>query len=460
MGQIMGNDMDKLVYLSTGDRQLESYLDNKAFERNLLLSILFQPGVLVPDIFFFISSSLASHLKQSRLSLLEAGLQHGIVVPSFRDPSIGDFHTALEVVRGKGDLTKAIYGIRSDADDIARRLDLATNKAGNFSPKYWQSGDVGSKFQKIVEKLLKQEQAPHLPPECGISQEQLDNLWDYTEKWRVDCVDRAIENTKKIAGEGLRRGILMTEVGRELGLVKGRAVVNDISELFDSRVSPEDQNALHYFCRWMTDCYQFNQATELGAMPNFPEYEPLSGVIASTLLSNLQNTTEQIRRKYFSIEVPMPPIDYLLQMDPEYLVKIQNEKGPAYRAALDNWLQKQDTGAEQTLETELRKYADEIVKWVRRKENIQPGLLEAIIGNRQSIDPYWEWALGTTVSAAVAQVSPEKALLLAIGNTGYALYRWYKRRPKQLVIQFGYDTTSAVKASRPDLIINPSTTGE
>ncbi len=79
--------MDQLVYFSAADRQMESFLEQDAFDRSLVLNILFQDGVAVPDIFFAISTGLESHFRDPTLTLLEACIAEGLVAPSFRGPS-------------------------------------------------------------------------------------------------------------------------------------------------------------------------------------------------------------------------------------------------------------------------------------------------------------------------------------------------------------------------------------
>jgi len=52
--------MKDKVYFSAADRQLESFLDEGSFEKSLVLNALFQPQILIPDIYCFISQNLRS----------------------------------------------------------------------------------------------------------------------------------------------------------------------------------------------------------------------------------------------------------------------------------------------------------------------------------------------------------------------------------------------------------------
>lgn len=44
-------DVQRSVLFSAADRQMEKLITQRDFERDLLLAVLFQPRVLVPDIF-------------------------------------------------------------------------------------------------------------------------------------------------------------------------------------------------------------------------------------------------------------------------------------------------------------------------------------------------------------------------------------------------------------------------
>lgn len=50
------------IYFSHADRQMESYFDKNGFKRALVLGILFNGDLVVPDIFLFISQRLAELL--------------------------------------------------------------------------------------------------------------------------------------------------------------------------------------------------------------------------------------------------------------------------------------------------------------------------------------------------------------------------------------------------------------
>lgn len=447
------------IYLSAADRNLETYLDEGAFERSLLLDLLFQSGVLVPDIFFFISDGIARHLHESRLTLLEAGLQSGDVVPSFRNRNTSDFANALHIVKGAGDKTRAILGIRDDADNTARRLDTALRGATKFAPTYWPEWNVGCCFQKRIEQLLSGSAVPRLPADEDFLRDRLAEIWDYTHIWRTDCVRQAVEDTVQLAGKGLQRGLLITAIGRALGLVTGNAKLHDVSELMNPALPPDDLNALHYFCRWINDIYQYNQACELGAIPSFPQYEPLAGVFANEVFvreaSRPAGTTD---RAQISVQVPMPEPSALSQVHPADLMKIKNDVGTGYFTALEAWrapsVDKSTATLEQDVERALREYGSAFVHAVNRRGQTRVGVIEALLSRANGMDPILPLTLGNTAALAASQASPALGVLMAVGTNSYAVYRWWCRRPHTVEVHLQRGALPSAAAKNLDITLS------
>lgn len=147
---------NEYTYLSAADPALEGFLDKDAFERSLLLNILFQPRVLVTDSAVFASHFIEQHVLQDpRRSLFEAGIASGIVVPAFRDRSSASFMNALDIVR-----VASLRGMLDSGEELARRLQFAAESNTSFSPIYWPQHSVGVKFAELVERSLMQSEPP------------------------------------------------------------------------------------------------------------------------------------------------------------------------------------------------------------------------------------------------------------------------------------------------------------
>jgi len=72
-------------------------------------------------------SGLEIHLRNPNLTLFEACIEDGLLVPSFRDPSVSSFTDAIRLIRKQG-----IQGVRDSAEDTMLRLQLAAARNKSF----------------------------------------------------------------------------------------------------------------------------------------------------------------------------------------------------------------------------------------------------------------------------------------------------------------------------------------
>jgi len=81
------------VYLSAADGQTENLLGHRALEDRLILNLLFQRGIAIPDNAMFGSDGLQHHLASysDGESPIEVGLSLGIVAPVVRRPGTSAF---------------------------------------------------------------------------------------------------------------------------------------------------------------------------------------------------------------------------------------------------------------------------------------------------------------------------------------------------------------------------------
>jgi hypothetical protein len=430
---------EKPVCLAAADRQLESYLDKDAFERSLVMNVLFQPCVLIPDIFLFISDGIAKHLKEQNLTLLEAGLESGDIVPSFRDKQTSTFSLALDVLR-----RQKILGIRDDAKNTAMRLDKALDRATTVNATYWPEYSVAEEYERLAVRLLRADDPPALPSQCGIPGERMVELWDATSRWRNECLEEAISETARVgkAKGGLRRGCLMSAVGRELGIIGPDGTINDVTELMDAAVSPKEKYALHYFCRWFTDIYDYNLSSALGATPNFPDYDPLECAMATQLLCETYREGKTSERSdSFRVEAAMPKRESLSALSAQDLLSIKKNVGIQFMFDLEAWQTRPESQkTRMAVESSLVAYGAALVKEVKRASRDSTGLLQAILG--RSADQYLTRALGTAIVLGGHELLPEPVrrpveTLVTAGAIGYALYQWRRSQPDAVVVEFG-----------------------
>jgi hypothetical protein len=157
--------MSDLVYFSAADRQMENFLDADAFDRSLFLNVLFQPAILVPDILFAISGGLENHLRSPNLTLFEACIVDGLLVPSFRDASVTSFTDAFRLIQKQG-----IQGVRDSAEGTMQRLQRAASRNKSFR-RYLPKKHLGLSFDNRL-RVLQQADPPTLGPTFDLSMSQ------------------------------------------------------------------------------------------------------------------------------------------------------------------------------------------------------------------------------------------------------------------------------------------------
>jgi hypothetical protein len=440
------------VYFSVADGQLENFLDKDAFDRSLLLNAFFQPGILIPDIFCFISHGLEQHIiKRPRQSLFEACVANGIVIPAFRDRACSSFQEALHLCRELG-----IQGIRESSDRIAHRLQLAWKSSRDIAPAYWPQHDVGDKFDQIITRCLACPEPPQADAESGISQQQLSRLWKLTERWRLDCLEEARVKTRKTAGIGLRRGEIMNAVGRDLGLPVDH-MVNNIAELFALPLeSPEKEGALRVFFRWVCECYQYTQAVEFETIPSFPGYDPLAGVVVCSVFPMGPPLLDWPHVPTIRETVRFPPMNVLQTISANDLLQARNELSPAYFTALMAWQRQPIEANAKEVHSTLQQYSKEILRWSAKKRDFGNAFLDVVAGAGTTPTRRLLRAILDLGVASGAMHVPFLTPLVALGRLGYAIYAWRSQPAEDSLIEI--EATESVAKIPPEVNF-PETSG-
>lgn len=322
---------------SAADRQLEGLLTQSRFDASLTAGLLFlDGGLIIPDIYFFISDRLKQHLDSAALSRLEVALEMGMVMPTFRNQGSATFVDALRVIRESG-IAGLLPG--DHPDRIARRLDAALLRSSDFQPVFWPSESptsVAERYREIVETCLTGDEPP--PVESKESRALLNDVWQRSAQWRIDCLQRAIS----ASGSGLRRGALMKEIGQTVGIEKP---VDDVRELYEAAqaagLAPEDVTALKTICRIMNNCYLYNQAQQQVTRADFPAYDQSAEVVLTAGLSadDAPRAAARPRSERPRLErtLTAPPMDALLEADPRRLLGVRQDIHADYTAAVKAW---------------------------------------------------------------------------------------------------------------------------
>jgi len=427
-------NVPRAAYLSAADRQTESFVDpgrlQSSFEASLLQNILFESAVLIPDIFYFISAGLASHIRNRSLgnanALLETGISQGAVIPAFRDPDISSFKDSYELVKSQG--IRGLLG-EDDCAKIIRNLDLAVEEGkdkGTYRYTSWPTVSVGGLFENRLTSFF--QPGEDIVP---IDKANIRGIWDRTQLWRYDCLDEA----RAIGAEsgGFRRGDYMAAIGRSFGL---SSPIDDISQLFNfPGLSGEDARALRALCMWMNECYQYSQARAFGVDPNWARFHPdLSMVTLAAMEHFDEDNTLTPELVETTVVARVPPPRVLLGMDASKLLSVRTEKaGKLYFRALNEWREEPFSDvATRAVNEEFKNYArvlrDMAAGQGQYTDTPLRQRLVRLDGPRRS--------LAVTGATAVASVASYGSHLftpfVALGGLAYATYIWGTERSQNL----------------------------
>ncbi|GAA2043082.1 hypothetical protein GCM10009839_52690 [Catenulispora yoronensis] len=412
------------VHMSVLDRQCEAFVPAKrrqrAFERSLLSNVLFETAAVVPDVYYLISQGLHGHveaaIREDRPSLMAAAVASGVIISAFRDPDCDSFRTAYDIIRESG-----IVGLLEPTDcrDICAHLDRAADtgkSSGAFTFIPWPTESVGAMYERRMISFLQPEGDE--PPS---SSPGMRRMWDESREWRHDVLNEARGRDQS----GFRRGSYMAALGESLGLRGVR--IDDVSQLFQVPMAPERLKALQALCRWMTDCYAYNQARAFGAMPNFPAYHP---DLTPSLLNSLEASTPpslpetEIFEMTVTAKVPRPSV--LLGMDPYKLLAVRDgEAGRAYLDALKEWRgdPRSDTAGE-AVRRRFQGYAIALSKQAAKEGRYTESLLTLNLAKLPGPTRRFVKAGLVPAATAVATQVPDHLWYAIAGGASYAGYDW------------------------------------
>lgn len=434
---------DRPAYFAVADRQLRPFIRSptRAFEESLFDNLALQPsGLLVPDILFFISPEVETHMmaaekRQGGLSLLEAAVGRGKVVPAFRDESDRTFKAALTTIRKQG-----IQGVLNNADWVANRLDHAAKNRDAFRLHSWKRKDTGVAFKTFLEGTLGAKNPPSVPKDAGASPEKLRDFWDATERWRTDCVQEAAVRTRAgPALRGLRRGDLQNVMGEYVGLGRG-CVVHDQRQILSANVDEFTLRNLRRFLKLVNEAYETNQAEELGGSSSFPVWDSLTPVVAGAHLDGVQDYSGSVPLDVFHRRVRMPSARLLVHTTPTAFLDLVEDKGKDYFEAVEIWQQDGSQDTSKRLGDAADFYAKALTKKLHESEG---GLMDIVLARvppeNKQIAKQLIWGVPIALTTAPLPIPPNlqavgagATALTVIGEAGHAVYRRLRHAPRNV----------------------------
>jgi hypothetical protein len=413
----IGDQGEDLVFFSPADRRVSASMPQSDFESALVYSFLFEPGVVIPDVFFFISLHVRNHiLRTPGESLFEKALQIGAIRPALRSPA-SSFSGILASVRG-------IWGLLPEGDlqELVSRYNEATS-AGLPKVVLWPDR-MGEKYDKLLSKVLQQDD----PPTIGKYSVEA-RIWEYTRRLRFDAIDNAreVELRRPEGGFGVRRGEIINEAGRILKAIEAdEAGVSDSDDVI-IRYNPSrkgEREAVVEFFSWIDELYRINQAQQFVVRPNVINQTSQDLAIVDSAMESWRRDTGNLGSPdYFEATVRVPSVEYLLSLPSDQLIELRNE-GRIWRSKIHRYFDLPYTASREVAEDALQDFAKELRKRAPASQ-IQQMTVKGVVISAGS------GALATAAEVAASQAhlpAGSGAAIVTVLSTGYLTYRLLHHR--------------------------------
>ena len=402
----------QVPYFAAADKHVEPISSPTEFDTLLLTETLFGDGLLIPDIFLFISRNVARHLEDDRLSFFELCASRELIQIGARYPETKTFLEVFDAIEHDG-----ITGREPGARRVAERLHNACGSDVSFQT--WMP-NVGQGYRRALELNLQTDS-----PSQGFGWPQ---IWEKTSKYRDEALSRAFDAAK--ADEGVRRGQVYSSLGETLGLGT-QPNIADVAQLYEraKHVSEDELSAVTAFCRWVNEIYHDNQARHMSALPCTHGYQQFANVI---LVRQLEELPKADPNDTFSHTVSIPPPSRLLQMDPEDLLDVRSQYGHQFRVDLANW--RDGRLPKETLVKSLDGYAASIRR-ISKCADSDAGPVETTL---QAFDSrYIPIGMGLAALSATTLQGPLQYVATSVSiSVGLAAsYRWLINHPVPVDVQ-------------------------
>lgn len=250
------------------------FVDDTRWRDSLILNLLFQHKVHIPDNGLLGAPRVTQHLKNRKgnESWLEKALVEHILVPHFRESkSYTDQLHELTKLRG--------LELNQEQVALAQKLDKHA-----VEPEIWPPS-VGRAYKDLLDDRLRASDPGFFDTladnEVG---EELVSFWSRTEEWRTEWLDQSAVATERENREGIMLSILLQiSADRVFEKLKiARRKVETMTEVLREVKAREPKLAqdLRIFYKIVCELYNRNHASAFGVRPNTASFDPFSDVIA------------------------------------------------------------------------------------------------------------------------------------------------------------------------------------
>lgn len=422
------------VYFSAADRSMTMLMSHMDFDLGLAHSILLQPALVIPDIFMFISPHLRRHvLRNGELSIFEAAMREGFVIPAFRR-QFSSFEGAAAALTSEG-----ILGMLhpDEVAALAARYDAVASRIF-ADPLVWPDR-LGESYGKILATCL----AGNLESDSGAQR-----IWRDTEALRDDAVLLAQTSIDRNAAAGVRRGDLYNSAARVLGVRNGTEMFGSVEAILMRYEGLHPPGSLEYeaasiYFRWIDDLYRLNQAVRFRAEPSTLIRRPAElemvelGLDAAIRLGYATGAgTVSPDSAPFDVTIRIPAAALIAKLSPTELLGAR-DLGLAWFVAINNYLKNPDPVRRTAAERAIEEYASRL-RALKPKEQTQNLDIRARL-----VEGAGPSAAGLVYAAIdrMAELNlPEIAapFLSVIGATAYVLYSYrHDRRYVEAEVRHG-----------------------
>lgn len=316
---------------NASDLWLTDLLSPEAFDRTLIMNMLFQERVAFHETYFLTSRHLVDHVRRTPNSLFESACREGIIVPTYKRPVSGPFSTVLESWISSSEYTPADLLMTTDNAEaqgrIVRSLDVAFDR-GVLRPIVWPSTDhfhVGKAYRRHISALLKEE--PPWVSSTDYRNFHLDRIWEGTSAWRrslAEALDDVVD---------LRR---LTLIKKFAAVLNSDDADGDTAHiLLNNMKDPESRLLAEALIRWFTQFYYITLSEALGVGANFPVYDVDEDFAVDSITG--QHARMLSGSPDIEVSIELPPFSVLLSMSADDILAVRREYGAEYFTAMARW---------------------------------------------------------------------------------------------------------------------------
>jgi hypothetical protein len=401
------------IYFGACDLQMEEFIDLAVFRRSMILGILFQGDLAIPDIFFFITHYIPEIIKSDEptRNFIASALRSDAIIPVFRSSAHTTFRSSLEKIRSDG-----IQGVHPEADKVCDFLEEAV-RGKKLHYRLWPDAAVSVGYKQILERCLWVEPTGAISP-------LFEQFWMRTRPVRTTIFDRLKPDDRG----GYRRGDVMNAV--HFHFSKSNKRIDDVKTIWSNLRDKTEAEDVKRLLKWFTYAYQFNQGRMFELSPSLAAMDDVDIEFSRNLAALSKEDEVGI---IWNDEFAIPGELALLTVDPAFIFEVRNSTtGLDYFEAVENWQKQPSDETSNVLLDRLSRYTTELNRlFIARGRSIlnwewyiKAHIPENKIWNRTGIE---------LAKDAIGGVVPHFGLFSLVGPLGAATYEWWPGSMRKLL---------------------------